>query len=61
MKWRTPTPMSSGLPSFPSDYDRLTQRFEEADGYSWKSMVSGVLNGLEGGFKPTIRSMCRFF
>lgn len=33
-----------------ADYDRLTQRFEEADGYSWKSMVSGVLNGL--GFKP---------
>ena len=28
-----------------ADYDRLTQRFEEADGYSWKSMVSGVLNG----------------
>ena len=34
-----------------SDYDRLIQRFEEADGYAWKSMVSGVLNGL--GFKPT--------
>ncbi len=33
-----------------SDYDRLLARFEDADGYSWKSMVSGVLNGL--GFKP---------
>ena len=33
-----------------SDYDRLTRAFEEADGYAWKSMVSGVLNGL--GFKP---------
>ena len=33
-----------------SEYDRLLQRFEEADGYSWKSMVSGVLNGL--GFTP---------
>ena len=34
-----------------TDYDRLLQSFEEADGYSWKSMVSGVLNGL--GFKPS--------
>ena len=34
-----------------SDYDKLMRRFEEADGYAWKSMVSGVLNGL--GFKPT--------
>lgn len=33
-----------------SDYDKLLRRFEEADGYAWKSMVSGVLNGL--GFKP---------
>ena len=33
------------------EYDRLTQRFEESDGYSWRSMVSGVLNGL--GFKPS--------
>lgn len=33
-----------------SDYDKLLQRFEESDGYAWKSMVSGVLNGL--GFKP---------
>ncbi|MDO5377346.1 MAG: ATP-binding cassette domain-containing protein [Clostridia bacterium] len=33
-----------------SDYDRLLRAFEEADGYAWKSMVSGVLNGL--GFKP---------
>ncbi len=33
-----------------AEYDRLTQRFEESDGYSWKSMVSGVLNGL--GFAP---------
>ena len=33
-----------------SDYDKLLRRFEESDGYSWKSMVSGVLNGL--GFKP---------
>ena len=32
------------------EYDKLTQRFEESDGYSWKSMVSGVLNGL--GFTP---------
>lgn len=39
-----------------ADYDRLTQRFEEADGYSWKSMVSGVLNGL--GFKPTQYDQC---
>ena len=36
--------------SLSSEYDRLMQRFEEEDGYSWKSMVSGVLNGL--GFKP---------
>ncbi len=33
-----------------SEYDRLLAAFEEADGYSWKSMVSGVLNGL--GFTP---------
>lgn len=33
-----------------SEYDKLTRRFEDADGYAWKSMVSGVLNGL--GFKP---------
>ena len=33
-----------------SDYDRLLHTFEEADGYSWKSMVTGVLNGL--GFTP---------
>lgn len=39
-----------------SDYDRLIQRFEEADGYAWKSMVSGVLNGL--GFKPTQYNQC---
>ena len=32
------------------EYDRLTARFEEADGYSWQSMVTGVLNGL--GFSP---------
>ena len=34
-----------------SDYDKLLRRFEDSDGYSWKSMVSGVLNGL--GFKPS--------
>jgi len=34
-----------------SDYDKLMRRFEDADGYAWKSMVSGVLNGL--GFKPS--------
>lgn len=34
-----------------SEYDKLTRRFEDADGYAWKSMVSGVLNGL--GFKPS--------
>lgn len=34
-----------------SDYDRLLHAFEEADGYAWKSMVAGVLNGL--GFKPS--------
>ena len=39
-----------------ADYDRLTQLFEEADGYSWKSMVSGVLNGL--GFKPAQYDQC---
>ena len=39
-----------------ADYDRLTQRFEEADGYSWKSMVSVVLNGL--GFKPAQYDQC---
>ncbi|MDO5298745.1 MAG: ABC-F type ribosomal protection protein [Clostridia bacterium] len=33
-----------------SDYDRLLRTFEESDGYSWRSMVSGVLNGL--GFAP---------
>lgn len=32
------------------EYDRLLHAFEEADGYAWKSLVSGVLNGL--GFKP---------
>lgn len=36
--------------SLSSEYDRLLHRFEESDGYSWKSMVTGVLNGL--GFKP---------
>ena len=34
-----------------SEYDRLCRTFEEADGYAWKSLVSGVLNGL--GFKPS--------
>ena len=34
-----------------ADYDKLTRRFEDADGYAWKSMVTGVLNGL--GFKPS--------
>ena len=34
-----------------SEYDRLCRAFEEADGYAWKSLVSGVLNGL--GFKPS--------
>ena len=34
-----------------SEYDRLLQAFEESDGYAWKSMVTGVLNGL--GFKPS--------
>ena len=29
-----------------SEYDRLLHTFEESDGYAWKSMVSGVLNGL---------------
>ena len=39
-----------------ADYDRLMRRFEESDGYSWKSMVSGVLNGL--GFKPAQYDQC---
>ena len=34
-----------------SEYDRLTRTFEESDGYAWKSLVTGVLNGL--GFKPS--------
>ena len=34
-----------------SEYDRLCRSCEEADGYAWKSLVSGVLNGL--GFKPS--------
>ena len=34
-----------------SEYDRLLRMFEESDGYAWKSMVTGVLNGL--GFKPS--------
>ena len=34
-----------------SEYDRLLRVFEESDGYAWKSMVTGVLNGL--GFKPS--------
>ena len=34
-----------------SEYDRLCRAFEDADGYAWKSLVSGVLNGL--GFKPS--------
>ena len=42
--------------SLSADYDRLTRRFEESDGYSWKSMVSGVLNGL--GFKPAQYDQC---
>ena len=33
-----------------SEYDRLLAAFEEADGYAWKSLVSGVLNGM--GFSP---------
>ena len=33
-----------------TEYDRLTTRFEEADGYSWRSRITGVLNGL--GFRP---------
>ena len=37
--------------SLSADYDKLMRRFEDADGYAWKSMVSGVLNGL--GFKPS--------
>ena len=36
--------------SLSTEYDRLTKRFEEADGYSWQSMITGVLNGL--GFSP---------
>ena len=36
--------------SLSTEYDRLTKRFEEADGYSWQSMITGVLNGL--GFLP---------
>lgn len=32
------------------EYDRLLHTFEEADGYAWKSRVTGVLGGL--GFKP---------
>ena len=31
------------------EYDRLLNMYEESGGYSWKSMVTGVLNGL--GFK----------
>ena len=33
-----------------SEYDRLTRQFEEMDGYSWESRITGVLNGL--GFSP---------
>ena len=40
----------SSFSQLSSEYDRLTRRFEEADGYAWKSMVTGVLNGL--GFSP---------
>ncbi len=32
------------------EYDHLMERFTQADGYAWKSMVLGVLNGL--GFTP---------
>ena len=33
-----------------ADYDRLTQRFEEADGYSWKSMqYDQCVDSLSGG------------
>ena len=39
-----------------AEYDKLTHRFEEADGYAWKSMVSGVLNGL--GFTPAQYGQC---
>ena len=39
-----------------AEYDKLTRRFEEADGYAWKSMVSGVLNGL--GFTPAQYGQC---
>ena len=41
----------SSFSQLSSEYDRLTRRFEEADGYAWKSMVTGVLNGL--GFSPS--------
>ena len=33
-----------------TQYDRLMATFEDAGGYSWKSQIIGVLNGL--GFKP---------
>lgn len=33
-----------------NQYDRLTAAYEEAGGYSWRSQITGVLNGL--GFKP---------
>ena len=33
-----------------TQYDRLMAAYEEAGGYSWRSQITGVLNGL--GFKP---------
>ena len=29
-----------------TEYDRLLAAFEDADGYAWKSLVSGVLGGM---------------
>ncbi len=41
---------SQQFESLSNQYDRLMASFEDAGGYSWKSQITGVLNGL--GFKP---------
>lgn len=48
------------LDSIMKEYDELTHRFSELDGYSYQSRIKGVLKGLgfnEGDFNLTIQSL----
>ncbi len=48
------------LDSIMREYDELTHRFSELDGYSYQSRIKGVLKGLgfnEGDFNLTIQSL----